>query len=1003
LFNSKVKAIALRPLNQLISNRCEYQPKWLQPFFILEEEEGLLPSALSKHLIKPESIFSRILCNIESFNQIIRTISHNDLDEFYKFIIQAYNDKPNTDIPNYTIIPWIYSDKTVGFLSSESYYWHDSLGDLENIEYTNVKSVLENCGELAIPNQSSRALIKLFSLSCTREPITKVLKKSSSFDKATINSFLAWIENISDKEFFKYFIITIASDNKYNITPSKGFLQYYTDDNELIAFISRNSAINQTLKLLPSELFNKKLKNIGLLGGGDLLTYLIDNGLASKEFIKFLTPEMPLEIKEHYIDNLHDLDLSSEVYYNRQTLEHKILDLVKYLGEVKGKDIAYGKFIGKIRINNLPISEKNISDDVILKIPKADNDISYYLKLSDIFDDHNDQTAIVTKVAHSFEGYSQEELIDHLFKLREEVHSKILERINIQESEYYSPMQLLFLLLYKEENGIKETIGKKPTFYKYLYEKDIDLYRKKVLEFLDICFQHNYTNFSYKTDLKELPLHNLISSINVSIDSERLPTWAEDWMNQGDAKKRKKFLIDSGLNGDESHVYSLRTSLLVDDFEAFNKSLVNLDNIKLVANTIHWLDIKQKNEGLILRNKYLRPIFEKLGSNKVSISDLLVPIRLNPSSDGIVYSLIKHDPKYTYHEINSQWDEYSIDVINHIIEVGEFIIDDSLPIHYNKEIRRCKFSVHIDLDKTAIEFNSYDFNEPYYLEWQHKSLYIIKIYKGLKLPKKIVFDGKSIKSLSLDNVHKEDKTIYVTENQIDEIPYNLKEFLPDKIKLELIDKKRNYEKNAKKNDVSVLYSDEEVNSLKQLFRDNIPKEFFEDLNLAALIKGLIYLKQKDYNVSKAEENLVATHASAQLHPVYAPGTNVESGKPLTVKCRSAKSGLLYLRASTWNELINPNVYMYVLTGNDFNECRFCKNREELINDSKADYQIIRIEATSQSENIDSILKGEFDWKGIWLVIRMKNNSSYRSIFEKIGEKQRSDQIDDIKVGNESEY
>lgn len=1002
LFNSKVKTFSLRPLNQLISNRCEYQPKWLQPFFILEEEEGLLPSALSKNLIKPESIFSRILCNIESYNQIIKAINPNELDEFYKFIIQAYNDKLNTDIPNYTVIPWIYSDKTDGFLSSESFFWHDSLVDLENTEYSFVKSVLESCSELAIPNQSSRPLIKLFSLSCTREPLNKVLKKSSSFDKATINSFLAWIENISDKEFFKHFNIIVASDNKYCITPSKGFLQYYTDDNDLIAFITKNSAINQIIKLLPSELFNKKLKNIGLLVGSDLLTYLIDNGLASKELIKFLTPELPLGIKEYYIENLHDLDLSSEVFYNKETLEHKIIDLVTNLGEIKGKDIVYGQFIGKIRINSLPISEKNISDDVIFKMPKADNGISYYLKLSDIFDDHNDQTAIVTKVAHSFEGYNQEELKDLLFKLREEAHSKILQRINLQESEYYSPMQLLFLFLYKEENGIKETIGKKPTFYKYLYEKDNDLYRKKVLEFLDICLQHNYTNFSFKTDLIELPLRNLISSNNVSIDSEHLPIWVEEWMNQGDTKKRKTFLIDAGLNGDASYIYNLRTSLLVDDFEAFNKCLVNLDNIKLIANTIHWLDIKQKRDGLILCNRYLRPIFEKLSLNKVSISDLLVPIRLNPNSEGIWYSLIKHDPQYIYHEINSQWGEYSSDVINHITESGEFIIDDSLPIYYNKEIRRCKYSIRIDLDRTAIETNSYDFNEPYYLGWQHKILYIIKIFRGLKLPKQLVFDGKSIKSLTLDNVHKEDKTIFVTENQIDEIPYNLREFLPDKIKLDLIDQKRNYEKKAKKNDVSVLYSDEEVNSLKQLFRDNIPKEFFEDLNLAALIKGLIYLKQKGYYVSKAEENLATTHGSAQLHPVYAPGTNDESGTPLTVKCRSAKSGLLYLRASTWNELIKSNVYMYVLTGNDLNECRFCKSREELINDSKADYQIIRIEATSKPENIDSILKGEFDWKSIWIVIRMKNNSAYRSIFEKIGEKQRSDQIDDIKVGNESE-
>jgi len=1002
LFKSKVAGISLRPLNQLISNQYKNQTNWLQQFFILEEEESLLSAAFSKYLIKQENIFSQILCNIELYNQIIQTIKPIELDEFYKYIIQAHKDKLSTDIPNYAVIPWIYSDKTKGFLSSGSFYWHDSFVDLENIKYSIIKSVLESCGDLAIPYQSSRPLIKLFSLSCIREPLGEILIKTSSFDKSIIKRFLNWIEDISEKEFFRYCIITETIDEKYCITPSKGLIQYYTDNLDLIDIISKNSAINLILKLLPLDLYNKTFKNIGLLESSDLLTFLLNNGFSSKGFVRFITLESPLDLRELYIEKLLDLDLSSEVIYNKETQEHKVIDLVMNLGKIKGKENLYSKFIEKIKINSHPISEKNISDDVIFKIRRNDIEVSYDLKLSDIFNDHNDQTAIVTKVADSFVDCNISELKEYLFKLTQLEHDVIFNKLHSSNIEFWTPNQLIFLLIYKEINSGIDVFRNIPSFSKHLFESNKISYEANSLNFISICYQKKYPQFSTNFNFKDFHPSLSILSDDYSIASERVPEWVSKWMNEDDSENRRKFILSIGVNGDDGWVCKLRKSIQTKDYDEFNKSLVNLDNATLLSNTLHWTKTGSLKEIKVLEITILQPLYARVASKKVPFSDILIPIITGYNNDYPIYSLEVHKQGNIYHKINQGWGDYGLEIIEHIKTSGQYLIDDIIPEDYNSDLKPYKLSVSSVLSIEELASNSYLFDEPYYSEWEQKGKYPIMIYKGKLLPRDIKYNTNSLKKVFQGTIDKLDNTIYIVEDEKNDLLYALKGQIPDTIRALLIERQLEYSKKKRVKSDRFEYSDEETSALKRFFGDEIPRGFFKDLNLAALIKGLIYLQGMGYNISKAEENLRVTHGSSQLSPIYAPGTEVESGIPLTVKCRSAKSGLLYIRASTWNELLNPNVYMYVLTGNDSNEYRFCKTREELINDAKSDYQILRIEATSQPDNIDSILKGHFDWNSIWLVIRMKNNSAYRSIFEKIGEKEKSDQLDDFKAGYESE-
>ena len=139
-----------------------------------------------------------------------------------------------------------------------------------------------------------------------------------------------------------------------------------------------------------------------------------------------------------------------------------------------------------------------------------------------------------------------------------------------------------------------------------------------------------------------------------------------------------------------------------------------------------------------------------------------------------------------------------------------------------------------------------------------------------------------------------------------------------------------------------------------------------------------------------------SHQYSQLDPVY------KNGIAFKVKCRSAKSGLLYLRASSWMELEDPNTFLYVWTGFNYSDAKLCKTREEVIEDLRADYQVVRLESKPSVDTLDKFLNGNLDPDDIWLIVRMKNKEEYRGIFEDIRKKSETDRIDNLSLGNEDE-
>lgn len=276
-----------------------------------------------------------------------------------------------------------------------------------------------------------------------------------------------------------------------------------------------------------------------------------------------------------------------------------------------------------------------------------------------------------------------------------------------------------------------------------------------------------------------------------------------------------------------------------------------------------------------------------------------------------------------------------------------------------------------------------------------------------------VLDLLEEKNISFPSEWKKDK--------IDELQDKTRSLVSKKYKEELINEVKeptsNYEKgpdtvhdgnlskshvnkvgisDTEKEDYEVSYSQEEEEAIMRVFGDNAPKDFRKDLNLAALIKGLSYLYHNGYDISEAEQNLVESHHYSQLFPVF------KDGNAYKVKCRSAAKGLLYLKASAWKELENPNTFLYAWVGPSFSDAKFCKSREEVIGDVNADYQVLRIEAKPSVSALDSFMDGTMDLQEIMLIVRTKFKEEYRGIFEDIRKKSKTDSLEALSIGNEDE-
>jgi hypothetical protein len=121
-------------------------------------------------------------------------------------------------------------------------------------------------------------------------------------------------------------------------------------------------------------------------------------------------------------------------------------------------------------------------------------------------------------------------------------------------------------------------------------------------------------------------------------------------------------------------------------------------------------------------------------------------------------------------------------------------------------------------------------------------------------------------------------------------------------------------------------------------------------------------------------------------------------------CRSAIGGILYLTAQAWERLGSADIHLFVKTGQKENNYHLFYEKKDVLEISDTKYQVFRVEASSNSSTTDEILRGEFAKDKIWLILKMKENEKYNSIFDGgIKRNEENPDYDNVNTSENSPY
>lgn len=993
LFKSKKKEGSLKPLNRLISNTCDGLPTWLNDFVIDAEEEKALGTTFQAQLLKEKDLLEKLFCNLESYNEIITNINIDNLEEFYAYILKLHKNKPEETKIDYSAIPWVYIESTNQFALASSVYWPDSLSKLSDTnKYSSIKSVIETISNEKLPHFSALQIKAPFALGGNNFQLAAITPKPNSIDVIPVNDFLDWAETNGEKELLNHLAFTAVGD-KYTIGKVSGTLAYYTTDETLIKFIE-SSAIKTKLSLFPKELYTKERNKIGLLEGVPLLKFIIENGQAIPSLAKFIQQTKDADLAKQFIELLNELNIESSKSYTADDAEFRILKLIST--HIIDDAAKVDSFREKIFLDGIKLLEKAVSADV--RMFDADNKFFYQfqgIEISDILPLYKGKTYPVSEIIELFVDFRDVESLRKIFKAKGRSTKKIYTELLDLKLDSYDAAQTLFLSYYQSLYPDEKVLEGK-IFFSAVQDVSNEEYVKELHRFLDYCLNEgSYIGFVDQGLIPSFNPINLVSIDEYATDNEKLPNWLSEWARKSDTEVKKAYLKLLGVNDESSPVVLYRKAVTEGQPEPMTVNCALVDNDLLLINTLTWLSIQHTTNHFVIKKDVLLPLYQKLQNRKVSIDKLLFPYLMQYEVDS--YSLDNVKENEELHIMHQGWGDYKQSIFLKLVTTNK-ITDDVLPKGYRVAWKVIEKPVVKLPDIDELSSNSYQFDEEYYQDWSLKNQYNIQIYKGTQLPYIIKYNESLVENISVGISAYIGNVFYIVES----IKENLFTFLAQIPKFKALQslraQKQLFDEQQESEKWKINFTEKELEALKKLFGDEIPPSFHKDLNIAALVTGLIYFKNEGFDINEAEVNLKESHKKAQLHPVY----SADKTESFTVMSRSAKGGLLYMTARAWNRLDENNTWLFVTTGKKETDHYLFKNKQEVLNISVTDFQVFRVESESKQENIDDIIAGKFDLGKIWLIFKMADNKTYNSIFGDGGGIRNSEENPDYENINTSE-
>ncbi len=968
LFKSKKKEGLLKPLNSLISNTFEGLPTWLNDFVIDAEEENALSATFQAQLLKEKDLLEKLFCNLESYNELITGINGDNLEEFYAYILKLHKNKPEETKIDYSAIYWVYIESTTQFALASSVYWPDSFSKLSDTnKYSSVKTVIETISDEKLPHFTALRIKAPFALGGNNFQLAAITPKQNSFDVIPVNDFLDWAETNGEKELLIHLAFTAVGD-KYTIAKVSGTLTYYTTDKELIDFIEK-STLNTKLCLFPEAIYTKDRNKIGLLEGVPLLKFIIENGQAIPSLAKFIQQTKDAELAIQYIELLNELNIDSSKTYISDDAEFKILKLVS--NHIIDDAAKLDSFREKIFLDGIKLLEKAVSADV--RMFDADNKFIYQfqgIEISDILSAYKGKTYPVSEIIELFVDFRDVESLRKIFKAKGRGTKKIYTELLDLKLDTNDAAQTLFLSYYQSLYPDEKVLEGK-IFFSAEQDASNEEYVKELHRFLDYCLiEGNYTEFDNQEIITDFNPELLLAVDEYALETEQLPGWLKAWVESKSEDEAQAFISKMGIKNESSPVVQLRKGLLGDATVNMDAARGGITEPELLVNTFEWLLTKHNNRHYVA--SLLKPLYERALALNISIKISSLPIPTDITCK--TYQLYKTKENEQYHLIWEGWGNHKSDVWNHLKKSGKIIIDELLPSTFLEGLNPTKLSVSSELDTENVLQNLRDCNLSFYKFWPEKDSYIIKIFKGSRLPRKITYNDEIISSFYEGLYEKLNDSHIVAESIENALPHSIRDHIPD-----FFDRLNSWKSDFENNRTERKLSPEEEEAIMKLFDGVVPEEFRKNLNMAALASALVHLDGEGYDVFQANKQLIDTHEYAQLAPVYKDGAHY------TVMCRSARLGLLYLTKKAWDRLDNqydPNVMLFADKG--YGEFELFRSKQEVLDvnsDNPTDFQVMRIESRANASELDEMLQGKFeDASRLWIIFRIKGNEHFDKLF-----------------------
>lgn len=996
LFKSKKKDAALKPLNNLISNRCVGIPEWLSDFVIDVPEENALSISFKGHLLKEQDLLKKLFSNANSFNEITANINAENIEDFYAYLLKLHQDIPEGTTIDISSIPCVFIENNSTFALASEIFWPESIAKLSSVQYNSVKSIFETISDKLLPHHAALQIKAPFALGGKDLKLAEITPKENSFDVIAVNDFLDWAETNGENDLLNHLSFTKVED-KFFISKSNDTLAYYTTDDTLISFIEASTDLNSKLTLFPAELYNRDRNKLGLLEGIPLLKYLIQqNGIATSAFAKFIQGANDDQLSLQYLDLLPELNIENAKLYTTEDAEFKILKLV--VQHLVDDDAKLSSFKNKILLDNHFLTEKAFSDDVRF-YKEGSAPIEIKTKLKEILPAYQNQTYSISDIISKFINFRDDPKLIKIFKSDSRPPSRIYKELNELKPLYFSPIQTFFLSYYKTLNPNEDVFKDKVLFTNANSDNQTQLLIESH-EFLNICLKESsYIGFVAQGIIPSFNPINLVSTEEYATDVEKLPLWLSEWVNKSDSENKKVYLKSLGINDEASNIVLYRKAIIEAHAELMSKYCALVENDFSLINTLTWLSIKANTANFVVKKEVLQPLYLKLCNRGIQTENLLFPCLQKYKVDS--YSLQSLEEDDVLHFINEAWGDYKQSIFSSLI-TSEKITDDVVSKTYRVAWKVIEKAVVKLPDIENLKIKSYHFDEEYYKNWDLKGQYNIQIFKGNELPYVIKYNDSSLVNISAGVAAFIGNVFYIVESLKDNLFTFLAQIPEFKDLQSLRAQKQLYEERKESEKGKVKFTEQELEALKKLFGDEIPPSFHKDLNVAALVTGLIYLNNKGFDITEAETNLKESHEKAQLFPVF----SADKTKSYTVMSRSAKAGLLYMTARAWNRLDDIDTWLFVTTGKNETEQYLFKNKQDVLNKSVTDFQVFRVESESKQENIDDIISGRFDLGKIWLIFKMADNKSYNSIFgdgSGIRKNEEHPDYDNINISENSPY